>query len=268
MVELIDDDPDIVARMLIYLYSPLYYTGLAEWDEEPDGTTFPEARRRQALLIPDDKSCVNKTYLDPLAVHAKLHGLSYKYDIPDLTKLSTKRFCETVSHMAVLASEMSIYPEFLEDLMVTIKITYGSEQVSDQTLRDATVYLARAFVKFTLSGIPDDISQAKDNMEALQEVISSISDFAWDMISIHFDSSKFACDYCQSEFEIESGGADQIECVCSQRGLCGNCASVSKLECIDCGWKGGCRSIKKENILMIETRGRAADEMEQASDRE
>jgi hypothetical protein len=274
VVELFDDDPDIVARMLIYLYNPLYYASFADWEYngEYDRGAFPEARRRQALLIPNDKACVNKTFLDPLAVNAKLHGLSHKYDIPELTKLSSERFSELVAHIVVLDPHMTTYPEFLEDLILTIKITYGSEQMSDHTLRDATVYLAREFVRSTLSTSCDgpyfDMMQAKENLDAFQEVLISISDFAWDMISINFDRADFVCDYCQSEFVIQKGGPDQTKCVCSRRGLCGECASVSQLacRCIDCGEKGGCHSIKTRNILMTEACGVRADEVEQNQD--
>jgi hypothetical protein len=258
VIELMDDDPDIVARMLIYMYNPVYYASEADWNysHESERGVFSEARRRQALLIPNDRSCYEKIHLDPLAVHAKLHGLSHKYDIPELTKLSGERFPEFVAHVIQLDEDLTVYPEFSEDLVVAIKITYGSEQRTDHTLREATVYLARTFAKSIAWHNLGEIKELKANVEAFHEVFRSVSGFAWDMISLDFEDAKFACDYCGKEFVIAKDREDPTKCACSQRGLCGECTSVSKLECLKCGRKGGCRLIRYKSMLASGIAGR------------
>jgi hypothetical protein len=242
---------------------------------DPDGEAagvFVEAHRRLAHLVPNEKGCVQKTSLKPLEVHAKLQGLSYKYNIAELTKLSGERFYEVASHMVAWDPDMSQNPEFFEDLIVAIKIIYGSEQMSHPSLREPIVYLARVFVKNTLSmelGCPGpfyDAKEARANLVAFQEVLSSFSDFGWDMISLDFNRADFVCDYCQRDFVIEcSPGQPSRECacVCAQRGVCGKCASVSELECERCLKKGGCRLLDRRSIEKIKTGGQRADNIEQ-----
>jgi hypothetical protein len=268
--------------MLIYLYNPLYYVRHATWDyytapnsdDSDSGAAgvFLEARRRLALLLPSEKNCVKKTTLDPLTVHAELQGLSYKYDIPELKKLSGERFYEVTAHMAGSDPDMSRNPEFFEDFIATIKIIYGSEQTSDHSLRDAIVYLARVFVKTTLSMDLEyhytcyDDKKARANLDAFQEVLSSFGDFGWDMISLDFDRADFVCDYCQGDFVIrfttnELGHPDK--CACAQRGICGGCASMSELKCEKCQEKGGCRLLDRRSIEKVKTGRQRADNIEQ-----
>jgi hypothetical protein len=246
-IDLVDEDPDIVARMLIYLYNPSYYASMEDWSEaaECEIAVFNEARRRQALLIPNDRSYTKKQWADGLVVHAKLHGLSKKYDIPDLTRLSCERFVEWVVHEFEINATVIEYPSDAKDLVESIKIVYGSEQESDQILQEATIYLARKFARSIVEH-GEEIS-VKENMEAFRKLFISMDNFAWDMATVDFEKAQFVCDYCGHEFVISKKLVDPSDCKCANRGLCGKCAPLSKFKCLHCLQMDCCRLVRRKN---------------------
>ncbi|ERF68886.1 hypothetical protein EPUS_04538 [Endocarpon pusillum Z07020] len=247
-IEICDDNPDIVGRMLIYLYNPTYYASSADWDlyqECTNAGVFGEAKRRQALVIPNDESCTAKHLPDPLVVHAKLHGMSKKYDIPDLQHASCVRFVECVVQAIELDPTFTEYTCYAEDLLDAIDVVYGSKQDSDQILREATVYLARVFMKTIDEHMNND--GMKDLEKEFRDIVRSEKDFAWDMASIDFEKARFTCKYCHQDFIVTKKTSDPPECECAGRGLCGRCVPVSERSCSYCGLPGGCRLIEWEN---------------------
>ncbi len=244
VIELLDEDPDIVARVLIYLYNPVFYANVADWINADCSEVgiFNEARRRQALLIPDDRSCRGKRFYDSLPVHAKVHGLSQKYDIPDLTRVSCERFVEWVAHLIEIDSTLTACPEDGRYLVDVIKIVYGSQQASDLILREAAVYLARKYARSI-----QDNAEEKDvqrNILAFKEVCSSVDNFAWDMMTLNFENARFACAYCEHEFVIPKNQWKAAKCRCGRRGICGKCAPISQIECPSCLQRGACGLIE------------------------
>ncbi|KAF7504602.1 hypothetical protein GJ744_002029 [Endocarpon pusillum] len=247
-IELCDDDSDIVGRMIIYLYNPAYYASSADWDTYQQSNrvgVFGEAKRRQALLIPDDESCKAKHLPDPLAVHAKLHGMAKMYDIPDLQHASCVCFVECVVQAIDMDPTFAQYTSYVDDLIDAIEVVYGSRQDSDPILREATVYLARVFMKTTDEHMDNDAM--KDLEETFQDVFRSVEDFAWDMASIDFEKARFTCKHCHQDFIFTKENSEPPECECAMRGLCGRCVPVSETSCSYCGLPGGCRLIKWEN---------------------
>ena len=230
--------------MLIYMYSPVYYATIEDWDKSEycDVGIFREARRRQALLIPDDKSCINKIHPDGLAVHTKIHGLSHKYDIPHLAMVSCERLVEYVVYLIELDPNFTDYPDHAIEFVNVIKLVYDSEQESYQILREAAVYLARQWMKSVTDH--ERLEGLKEAVQAFQEVLRSAEDFAWDMVSLNFTKARFACDYCEERFVISKEELNPPNCKCTQRGLCGKCAPISTIECFRCEQRGACRLIK------------------------
>lgn len=183
---------------------------------------------------------------DPLVVRAKLHGLSKKYDIPDLQQVSCERFVESVRQAIEMDPNFAQYTCYADDLVYAINIVYGSPQDSDQILKDAIVHLARAFVKWTDDHM--NVTQMKNLEQDFQEVFRSVDDFVWDMASINFDRARFACNYCGDDFALVKGWSQRKHaCTCTQRGLCGSCGPVSDLQCTSCGLRGACRLIECES---------------------
>lgn len=248
MIDLVDEDPDIVARMLVFLYNPLYYPSLANWSESHSAkvAVFHEAKRRLALLVPDDRSGVSKLLPDALTVHAKLHGLSKKYDIPDLTRMSCERFVEFVVHLIDLDLDFTEYSEHAGDFIDAIKIVYGSEQESDLIMREAAVYLARVYVKTVKKG-GNYNDEAKENLQAFREVFL-VAEFAWHMTILNFKNARFTCEYCEDKFRVPEEYGSTAGCKCSERGLCGKCVPISGIQCPQCLQKGACRLIEQNWI--------------------
>ncbi len=230
--------------MLIYMYNPVYYATIADWDKDECGeiTIFREARRRQALLIPDDRYCIDKILADGLAVHAKIHGLSHKYDIVHLARVSCDRFVEYVVYQIHLNPTFTEYPDTAMEFVDVIKLLYGTEQQSYQILREAAVYLARQWMKSVTDH--ESLEEMKEAVQAFQETLGSVKDFAWDMVSLNFKKARFACGYCKAKFVISKKKLYLPNCSCAQRGLCGKCAPISQMECFECQQRGACRLIK------------------------
>lgn len=98
----------------------------------------------------------NQRGLDSLAIHAGIYGLSKKYDIPDLMKVSCQRFVELVSY--VVCVEPEAITDYVDDLVDAIKIVYGFEKESDRILQEAAIYLARHLARSVMNyGTSDKI---------------------------------------------------------------------------------------------------------------
>ena len=229
MIDLVEDDPGIVARMLIYLYNPGLYESTCNSSDYYGRTFASEMERRVNFMKPDE--C--EGFSDRATIHAQLHGLSKKYDIPDLALASSERFVEHVKRTHDYESwhENS---ECLVDLIDAIKVVYGLEQDSDRILQEAVVYLARIFAKkVTMYELHEDLDM-EENIRSFRDLLSSASDFAWDLVTLDFEKARFACDWCEHEF-TSSQVLDTAMCECAHRGLCGLCVNISKLACPVCG---------------------------------
>lgn len=253
MIDLVDDDPDIVGRMLIWMYNPHYYASVEEWyrGNECEMSLFSEATRRQALVIPNDRYGADKIFAYSLILHAKLNGLANKYDIPALARLSCDRFVEFVVYAIDLGPALTFPTSNARDLIDVIKLVYGSEQESDRILQEAAVYLARLYAE----SIPkpevnveiQEEAEIQENARDFQKIFSSTNDFAWDMITIDFCEARFSCENCNCEFANTEIPWLLREDKCGQRGLCGNCGPIGQLTCFKCTRDGYCRLIRSKD---------------------
>lgn len=246
VIDLVDDDPHIVGRMLNYLYNPACYVSIEDWLESDSGSIFDEATRRQKLIIPHE---IREKNIDGLVVHAKMHGLSKKYDIPGLRKLSCERFVEFVADQVETDPSYTKWRQNASELIEAIKIVYGSEQESDRILQEAAVYLARMYAK----SVADHHKNPRmlQNIQAFRDVVDSLENFAWDMIVVNFEKARFVCDNCEGEDLVLNIPQKNFSCKCAARGLCGQCTLKSKIHCHKCGEKNGFRLIsweKRETI--------------------
>ena len=234
VVILDDDDSETVAQMLIYFYSPAYYVDLGDWSCTD---LFKEAKRRRRILLPDRKVFHSEDPY-PLTAHAKLHGLSKKYDIPGLSKMTGEKFSECVTK-EVQADHF--YPDEVRqphDIIDAIRILYDDSQDSDRIFQEAVIYLARRYAR-DLAGY-----KSKEVARAFQDLFHSFDEFAWDMMTLNLTWAQFACEFCQQDFNPEDWGEyTGTECACGRRGICGECSQISRLTCHYCSKKGGCRLI-------------------------
>lgn len=234
VVVLDDDDLEMVAQMLIYFYDPAYYVDLGDWSCEG---LFEEAKRRRSILLPD-REIFHFEDPYPLTTHAKLHGLSKKYDIPGLRKLTGEKLSGCVANQVL---DHPIYPDEVEqphDIINAIKILYDDSQDSDRIFQEAVIYLARRYAN-DLAGY-----KSKEVSRLFRDLFRSFDEFAWDMITLNFRWAQFACEFCQQDFNTEDCREyTRASCECGWRGICGKCSQISQLKCHYCSKKGGCRLI-------------------------
>jgi BTB/POZ domain len=226
-VDLVDDEPQLVARMLAFIYSPHSYVNMRAWMPSGSTSVFAEAKRKQSVLLPENAN--TPTQHDPLVMHAKLHGLSKKYDVPTLRSKTCERFAE---HVAWIMENENLKCSREEDGDVcdTIATVYDREHDTDKVIKEATTYLARAFVK-TLT-----LQQWK--AEDLLGLLHSTDNLAWDLVAMDLTKAKFWCDMCHKKFD----NLDIRErCACASRGFCGDCTLPCEMECPMCGDLGGCQ---------------------------
>lgn len=229
--------------MLIYIYSPKYYATAV--DRERETYVYEENCRRLTVLLGQSYDEVDRMIFY-LSIHAKVHGMSKKYDIPDLTRQT----CELFSGYVRMLEE---YDPLLEDFRKTsecvidaAKVIYGSTQQSDRSLKEAIVYITLRFFK--------SLGQhgEKQDPRPLLMAIRSMDEFGWDLLSLDFTQAKFICNQCEETFTIDAYPDGKPRCNCAGRGIWGVCSPVDKLECHVCGIPGGCEVLWRHDEVLEE----------------
>jgi hypothetical protein len=223
----------------------VYYASIRDqFDDDGDGlANFVEAQRRQDVVTFDKGEIFDEWSLESLTIHAKIHVLSKKHNIPNLTKVSCERFVDCVVHVIDRRDTDRIPVScHADDLAQGIKVVYRAEQESDRIPQEGAVCLAREFAK-TITDY-EEAGKMGGMIQAFRETCRSVDDCAWDMITLDLKKVQIVCHYCKYEFMIPSSQVRKIDCKCAKRGICGNCAPMSKLECGKCYNEGDCRLIR------------------------
>lgn len=217
--------------MMLYLYSPRYYISFDDWEVEKD--VFEESRRRINVLLGFNKHNA-VTGVEHLSMHVKLHGISRKYDIPELRRRTCELFPAYMRYIIDDAEKGDL--QFSEDIIDTAKILYGSTQESDRSIKETIIYAAQRLAKSLGRHDNDQPS------ETLRLVAHSCEEFTWDMLSVDFSSpTSFHCSACLKAFTIDHNSSDNpTGCDCGARGICGRCSPVNKLACQNCYDAGSC----------------------------
>jgi hypothetical protein len=244
VVDLVEDQPEIVARMLLYIYGPEYYTVGEDFRSFSNRDHYDEGRMRLSRIPPGRgsgdtfNSAVNTMRL---TTHALLHGVSRKYDIPGLRNRTRECFLETAQYLLEIDPTLTDWFLTSDDIIDAIKIIYGTEQESDRIFKEGIVYIAQRLAKFM--GAHDE----KRDVRPFRQVLMSLEDFAWDMVSMDFEKSVFRCGRCQETFDIYDYHDEKDGCGCAGRGICGDCPSVDQLACRKCESIGGCVLLWRKN---------------------
>jgi hypothetical protein len=214
-----DDDPKIVARLLVYLYTKSYpILGRSKW-LDLDNEHYYAYRKKLAFLMGcnDSNDDIPKT---SLSVEVAVHGLAEKYMIPKLKQLSREAYQMIVQRQAWC-------PQATQQFITSISTIYKTTRPSDP-LREFVVWMTQRE------------HWMRPSFSAFQELISSEGSFAWDLASKGMARPWVWCRDCGAALDLP-----REICQCGMMGYCVQsvvCGKWKMLACPVCGMIGQCQS--------------------------
>jgi hypothetical protein len=206
-VNLEDQDPFMVARMLQYLYHGNY-----------DVVNFAESLSRildkaSSKAVPDDRILNQKFDFE---VHAEVYAMATRFDIPALRAMSAENFV-----IELRSRNFSI-----ADLVSAIDMAYTTTPNDDDSLRKWVVYRSQWFA--------EDLLRQAD----FESVFKDLPQFAWDFATKYARGNFLWCSKCEDMAPLG-------ECRCGFHGMCGDhfCATedATKMRCTNCDCVGRLR---------------------------
>ena len=224
----LDEDPAIVARMLIFAYTQTYHTEALQADKM-------ENAQFKAIKDPYGDQSFNEKSFDwetRARLHAMLYALSDKYELISLKHQARQRFL-------IAFSEVDEYSNICDDVVNDVK-GYWPEEYKSSWAKNAAVCqvvyettphndrgLRDMLVDYILSWIRED--ELKDLCEAnavlssteMMQVIAETRDLAFDLAIMRHSIRQHACEICKEE----------IDCLASRCG-CGKYDTCTEDGCL------------------------------------
>jgi hypothetical protein len=197
-VELPDDEPRSIHRLLMYLYKDDYATTISMSD-------FHEAKIATRPVEADMKDPEE----EPM-VHAAMYAVAEKYDIAGLKRLSAAKFEKAFVGRHVFSAPPS------KTLMGTPVLTLDRVKNLVETIYTTTVNSdgtrhLRDFVAYEVVGMLRQLH----GLEGFKELIEEHPDFGWDLIvSVARDKMRKECRNCGTKVVLMM----KPSCRCEQRG--------------------------------------------------
>jgi hypothetical protein len=193
-VTLHDDDPILIARMLLYLYTS---------DYKPDKNK-PDLLRK--IMIQATSTTINvEPYeeVPEVILAAQVYGIAEKYAIKDLKDLSFVRFLPEIGKTP------------MSNLLAVIDIIYDSTPESDNSLRKWVVWRVQVSKK------------SIDESNTLVTLVHKHHDFARDLITKYAARNYVWRPDCKAYVDL-------VQCRCGWSGLCGEqiCMTGSLKRCL------------------------------------
>ena len=180
-----EDQPEMVARMLVYIYGQKYPVTL-------EGKTHVAESTRK--LLPAHFTGIKEDIKreGQLSVHAAVYGIADKYDCQSL-----KAACEQ-AYVGQLSAQTS-----LRDFIASINIIYENTPKEDKGLRKWAVWFSQGYKEVILVH------------PGFKSFFCSQPDFAWDFATNYLNTGRYWCDKCKTYQQVS-----QTECSCGTTGIC------------------------------------------------
>jgi hypothetical protein len=183
-VTLEEDDPKMVARMLVYIYGQEYPVTF-------DGAS-PFAESAQKLLPAYLTGIEGDMKGDgPLSVHAAVYSIADKYDCQSL-----KAACEQ-AYVGRLSAQTS-----LGDFIASIDVIYETTPRDDKSLRKWAVWFSQGYKEMILVH------------PSFKTLFCSRQDFAWDFATNYLNIGRYWCGSCKTYQQVS-----QTHCRCGTSGM-------------------------------------------------
>lgn len=235
-VDLPDDDPKIVARLLLFLYTGGYPVHLTEEWHRLNNENYYAYRKQLASVIRCNDN-EDEIPTSSLCVEAAVHGIAEKYVVPRLKELSAEAYQECMD-----AKWNKRCPETIAEFIRSIKIVYNTTKPSDR-LRDFVVWQTQIDYLTTV------------HFRAFQELFTSNGDFAWDLVAKGKAKQWVWCNRCKGNVQLRHF---ERYCLCGMMGFCYEsdvCGNWEKLMCTDCYKVGQCQSEPPRAKQLVEVQG-------------
>jgi hypothetical protein len=232
VITLHDDEPEMVARMLLYLYTSDYPTQLKErvFSGYP---TVEEFMKKGCRKFRTD-SFEHET--NPLLVHSKVYAIAGKYDMPGLQAICVTKFEVDIDDYWKLQNLVDVLPHI-----------YSSTPPSQTALKQK----AAALIQESYS----KIIHKRLLMTKLETACVQSGQLGWDVLSNLFNRRSPHCAECYDDIRFDNGYMFQYGgvCVCGLTQLCGSefCSNLveEKWVCPSCKKAGLGKVEEKESSL-------------------
>jgi hypothetical protein len=194
-----DNDPEIMARLLLFLYTrqyPVFDQG--HW-HDLENEHYCAYRKQLAFVIGCNDGDVPKPSLH---IEAAVYGLAEKYIVPEPKKLCRDAYRKTANRM--------FFTHAVDEHIASIRIIYNTTKPSDE-MRDLVAWMMQCYRK------------AKPSFGAFQELIRSEADFASDIASKGMAKRWVWCVRCE-----KCVGLPIKSCVCGMMGVCHRSAVIGR----------------------------------------
>jgi len=175
------DDPILVARMLLYLYTSDYKPD----KDKPDLLHKIMNKARSTSIVVDPCEEVPEVILA-----AQMYVIAEKYAISDLRALSIERFLAEIEKASI------------PNLLALIDIIYDSTPECDNLLRKWVVWRIQISKK------------SFDESNTLGMLVHKQPDFAEDLVTKYAARNYVWCPDCEAYVDL-------VQCCCGWSGLCG-----------------------------------------------
>jgi hypothetical protein len=222
VITLHGDEPEMVARMLLCLYTSDYPIQLKERDFS-GYPTVEEFMKKGCRKFQTD-SFEHET--NPLLVHSKVYAIADKYDMPGLQAICVTKFEVDIDNYWKL-----------EHLVDALPHVYSSTPPSQTALKqEAAALVQESYSKI----IHEPLLMTKLETACVQN-----GQLGWDVLSNLFNRHSLRCAECYDRVPFDNGYMFQYGgvCVCGLTQLCGSrfCSNLVKEKWV-------CPSCKKAGL--------------------
>ena len=233
LITLHDDEPEMVARMLLCLYG----NGYPIQFKECEFGGHPTVEELMKKGCPEFQTDDFEHETNPLLVHSKLYAIADKYDLTGVQKICLRKFKVNIDdHLE------------LQNLVDALPHVYSSTPPSQTALKQKVAVLVQeSYIKVVYN------PWLKTDLET---AFVENGQLGWDVLSNLFKRRYMCCARCLNRVQfdncfefIRNGGA----CVCGMTQLCGSMSCSNLVEakwiCSVCNRVGLGKVMEKESSL-------------------
>jgi hypothetical protein len=185
-VTLEDDDPQMIATVIVFLYGGTYPT-------TKKGAEDSAKSLEKLLSSKTQAQCGQDAQGNPLTRHASLYGVSERYQCPELKSACWGAYITSLSQNCSTS-----------DFISSIHVVYETTPEADKGLRKWVVVFSQGY-KSRLQLHP-----------SFKALFKSRPDFIFDLTTAYMEVKYYYCPNCE-----ETIHCDELGCVCGHSGLCG-----------------------------------------------
>jgi hypothetical protein len=242
-----EDDPKLMARLILFLYTEDFpawdYSEpqLPAWNRHqqkacPASTTKWMNSLRSLLHSSDRTDTVfinsshakifEKDYRESLTTIVLIHTLAVKMEVPKLEIKVRQEYLKVTSGLPHSKCKKSGETDFL----TSIKTIYRTTSDTDRSLRDIALFAVQGRLK-RLRECTATKGEGDDDDKNFRKTLLSMPEFAVELLTFNQRGRSFWCDHCKRR------SFGNYVCACGMRDLCGDSLCIYRLK-----WKGvGCR---------------------------